>query len=528
MPPPTPRPLAASLLLLTALASQPGRADWQALRELCVEPDSAQAEERIQRIVASGATCADLSLAIQKLPFPQVPGTGVFQMDSLLCTDGAMRPFVTWIPSSYDPTRPSPLFIWLHGGVSRQDIYPDPLGYAQDHPLVEQAEKEGWLLLFPFGQAGAVWWDSVGIANVDAQIRLHKQRYNVDDNRVWLGGFSDGASAAWFYAMALPRQVAALVALNGHMGVASLDGDLPTYAPNMAAATVWATHTELDGLYPARKMAPTVEMARLAGASIHYHVVAEHGHDFDYAPTELPALADWLKGQSRERFPARLYWESAMAELGECRWLRIDRVRPTRAAPWHRDWNHILVDDRITIGFVIDQEHQGDGVRVSSLVEDDSPARRLGLQSGDIIVGADELPIRTSEDLGAWKATTQRGARVELQILRGQESLALQAELPEAELYYLFKRTRPSAAVRVRRVGNVVHIDASRLGAFTLRLHPELFDLSAAIRVEVEGKVVWEGLPQPDPAYLLRNFWRERDRSLLWVGEIAVEMPPIP
>ncbi len=82
---------------------------------------------------------------------------------------------------------------------------------------------------------------------------------------MWLGGFSDGASAAFLYGMVAPNDYAAFVALNGHMGVGSLDGNLPTYAPNLANTPVYAVTTFDDPLYPARVMRRTIEMAREAG-----------------------------------------------------------------------------------------------------------------------------------------------------------------------------------------------------------------------------------------------------------------------
>jgi predicted esterase len=521
------------------MTAPPAIADWRTdLRRLCAAPEpgevisanldaplSADAEELLTAIVASGASCSELAAQIQRLPYPEPPGRGICHLDSLRGIDGKVRPFITWIPVGYDPTRPTPLFVWLHGGVSRAELYPEPLSYAREHDLVQNSATNSWLLLFPFGQEGAVWWDEVGMANVDAQIRLLKQRYHVDDDRVWLGGFSDGASAAWFYAMAHSRDLAALVAFSGHMGVASLDGEQSTYVPNMALTPIWATHTDQDGLYPAAKMRPTVEMARRAGARIRYHVVTGHGHDLDYAPEEFPDLAAWLRQQTRDPFPQQLQWQSATRAAGDCRWLRIDRVIAADPAPWHRQWNHILTDDRITIGFHADTEYEGDGIRVAGIAEGANPARAMGLLAGDVIHNADGQALHSLPDLSAWKRTTSRGAAIGFGVLRAGRQLELHTRLSEPELYFLFQRSRPSAALRAERHGNRVSIQGSRLGAFTLRLHPDLFDLEQPLRVEVDGRLLWDAPPAPDPGYLLRNFLRERDRSLLWMGELRLTLP---
>ena len=66
------------------------------------------------------------------------------------------------------------------------------------------------------------------------------------------------------------------------------------------------------------------------------------------------------------------------------------------------------------------------------LVEDDSPASRAGLATGDLIVQAAGRPVLGMDDLfQALEAATDGG--IELVILRGAEELAINVELaPEA------------------------------------------------------------------------------------------------
>jgi predicted esterase len=520
-------PVRLLFVLFLLAGSGSSLADWRTDLDILLDnEDPNRSEALLDKVLDAGPDCEELAKAIREHPFPEPAFRGDAHLDSILCIDGVVRPFVTYLPLNYDPKTPTPLFIWLHGGVGSEKIYGDPVGYAREDMMRKWAEREGWLMLFPFGQAEAVWWDEVGMANIDAQLRLLKRRYNIDDNRVFLGGFSDGASAAWFFAMAKPDDYAAFIALNGHMGVASLSGDQPTYAPNLANTPVLAVHTDNDGLYPSRKMAPTVAMALKAGGDITYHVVEGYGHDLDYAAEHFPGLVKWLGDRKRDRFPRSIHWESGKTEFGSCRWISIDRVLPEAPADWHRDWNYPLTSERISIGFFHDDQFEGRGVRVARLSDGDTAARRIGLEAEDIIVGSGDLSIDNMENLGNWKRTLSRGDEISLSILRGETLQTLRGKLPEAELYNLFKREVPSASIRVSRKGNRIKVSGSRLGGFTVRVHPELFNLDRPISVRAAGRLLFHKQIEADPEYMLRNFLRDRDRELLYVGEISIDPGP--
>lgn len=364
----------------------------------------------------------------------------------------------------------------LHGGVGAAEVHDDPVGSVSENELGALALERGWIALFPFGQAGATWWDEAGMANIKTLVRTVKREFNVDDDRVWMAGFSDGASAGFAHAMLAPTDYSAFVALNGHMGVASLDGDLPTYAPNMAATPVFATTTFDDRLYPSRKMAPSIAMARAAGADIYYREFPGE-HDFDDVVSELPAIARFLERHPRDPLPSRIVWEAGSTDLGKCRWLAIDRITTDEPSPWHVDHNVAFMDDRITIGFQPDYDFDGSGIRVGVLSDGDYPARNIGLVAGDVIVKADDARMDSLPDLDEWKATVERGDRFEMTVLRDGARVVLRGALPEPAGYFIFKRDVPSAAVRADFAANRIEVETSRVGAFRVLVHPDMVAL---------------------------------------------------
>ncbi len=513
--------LAAIIAAAAFAGASPAAADWRAdLEELARADPGPRQEELLSKVPRANPGWREVAAAIEALPFGDVEA-GAYEFRQTVCTDGVERPWVLFVPPSYDPRAPTPLFVILHGGVSWPDITDDPLGDAREDEWAAPATEYGWLVLYPFGQEGATWWDDVGMANIRNLVRAVKREYNVDDDRVYMGGFSDGGSAAFCWAMLEPTDFAAFVALNGHMGVGSLDGDLDTYAPNFYNSAVYAVTTFDDALYPSAKMRATIEMAQRAGGDVFYRELAGT-HSFDYADAEIPLIARWLARHPRDPLPAEVVWEAATAEFGRCRWFQIDEVTPDGAAEWHNDYNVTLVDERITFGFM-PADAEGPGVPVSKVI-DESPAAEIGLQEGDVIVGIGDKTVTDMDDLDAWKETAARGDAFTLRVKRNGDELTLSGRIPPPENHYVFKRARPSARANVTVAGNRVDVRGSRLGAFTVYVHPDMFNLDENVVIAVDGVTAFDAKVVPDVAFMLQNFLEHRDRKALYVAAVEVDL----
>jgi predicted esterase len=511
------------LIAVCAAFVQTSAADWRAdLTELIAAEPGAARDDLTAAVTAAAPGWREVADAIETLEFPPADEYGPV-LGTTVCIDDVDRPWVLYVPASYDPVAPTLLLVWLHGGVSRAEIEDDPIASVEEGNELLDLDGRSWLGLYPFGQDGATWWDEVGMANIRNLVRTVKRRYNVDDDRVYMAGFSDGGSAAFLHAMVDPTDYAAFVALNGHMGVGSIDGDLPTYAPNFYNVPVYAVTTFDDSLYPSAKMRGSIEMAVEAGGDITYRELPGE-HDFmDYAESELPGIYDFLDGNPRDRFPERIVWEAAVPEFGRCRWFSVDRVLPVETAEWHTDYNTVMVDDRKTIGFIPDYDFKGAGVKVTKVLED-TAAEDIGLAEGDVLVGADGAEIGDMDDLNVWKETISRGDDITLTVEREGEILTLEGKLPEPQNYFVFKREVPSAKAVVTYADNRIEVKGSRLGAFTVYVHPEMVDLGRNLVIAVDGETVFDARVEPDVGYLLANFLENRDRRTLYVAEVKVNL----
>jgi predicted esterase len=488
------------------------------LDELIKTHPGPERDSLIAGIVSSESEWQEVISEIRTVSFPDTV-TGLTLLDSNTCIDGVARPYVIYVPSSYKPGVPTPMLVHLHGVVGRPIIDRNPDNYVGNTAIMAEAEKRGWLVLFPFGQQGATWWDEVGMTNVIALIRIAKSNFNIDDNRVYLSGLSDGASAAFLFAMIKPDDFAAFVALNGSMGGGSEDGGLSTYAVNMANSNIYATTADRDNYFPTAQMERAIAMAEKAGANILYRKL-EGEHISSIADLDYSAIFDFLEKYPRDISPDTVIWETATAEFGICKWLAIDEITIDEPAAWHIDHNVSLVDSTVVIGFQPYDTFPGPGVMVASVPEGDYLARRIGLKPEDVIIRANGIMIDSLYDIDKFKSTISRGSEVSLLVKRSGSEVLLNGRVPAPRNYFIFKRDRPSALVKAVQTGNRFDVKGSRVGAFRIRLTPEMIDWDRNVIVTFNGEKIYDDKIAPDIGIMLRNFLSNRDRKSIYVNEI--------
>ncbi len=496
-------------------------AGWRRSLTDLVRADGAAAQEAaLARVLAAHPSCADLRDALRRMVFP--PLARGYHAFSLRGRDGKDRPWLLHVPPGYRPSRPTPLLVVLHGGVSWEDVTTATLqAWVETDPLARLGRERGWLLLYPFGQDGAAWWDEIGQDAVLRQLHEVKRLANVDDDRVWLAGFSDGAGGALALAMLHPGEFAAVVACNGHPALAHLDGHLPLRLPMLANTPCLLVSTDDDEFFPVEKMRPLVEMAARAGGDLTWRETAGR-HRFPEGAADQRRLVEFLERHPRDPIPPRLVCEAEHPTWGRCHWLAIDEITAAPAAPWAEDFNPVTRQEAVNFHFIADERFRGPGVRAQRVFPD-SLCAHLGLQKGDVLIKLAGREIRTRDDLAAAKATLRAGADLELTVRRAGKNLPLRGRLPDPTLAFVFDRAGPAATVRARAVGNRIHLETSRAGRIRIFLHPDLVDPDRPITVIADGRGVFAGRVDPDPAYLLRDYLSRRDRSRLFEAEIILE-----
>jgi aminopeptidase YwaD len=109
------------------------------------------------------------------------------------------------------------------------------------------------------------------------------------------------------------------------------------------------------------------------------------------------------------------YVESVLVDLAD----RPDRIAFTRPVG---DTEQKAASFGVYVGGVPDYGYDGDGVRISE-IRDHSPAEAAGLQKGDVIVGFDEMNIKTIYDYTNGLAKHHPGDKVQITVQRNGKNV---------------------------------------------------------------------------------------------------------
>jgi acetyl esterase/lipase len=88
----------------------------------------------------------------------------------------------------------------------------------------------------------------------------------------------------------------------------------------------------------------------------------------------------------------------------------------------------------------------------------------------------------------------------------------------------LFDNTQPSGRVDLVRTGNTVTAKTRGVAELTLLLSPEAFDFSQPVKVQANGRVVFNGRVEPSVATLLKWAARDNDRTMTFGAELHVKV----
>ena len=150
----------------------------------------------------------------------------------IIMHDAESREYVLYVPISYDGTSPVPIMLNFHGfGGSASD-------YMVEADMRSLAESESFILIYPQGSCldGFSHWnacppggDNKSDADdfVEALINKISSEYNVDMNRIYAAGYSNGGMMAYGLANYKSELIAAVASVSGAM----LDCPGPTIHP---------------------------------------------------------------------------------------------------------------------------------------------------------------------------------------------------------------------------------------------------------------------------------------------------------
>lgn len=135
-----------------------------------------------------------------------------------LLSSGERRSYLLHVPDSYDPTRPTPLVISLHGYAEW------PAHQMQISRWNELADEYGFLVVYPSGTDLPKRWRTtrfdpgdpmIDVVFISDLIDALSAEYNIDPERIYANGLSNGGGMSFVLSCELPDRIAAFGSVAG-------------------------------------------------------------------------------------------------------------------------------------------------------------------------------------------------------------------------------------------------------------------------------------------------------------------------
>ena len=194
----------------------------------------------------------------------------------------AKLPFRIYIPENYDENKAYPLLLHLNGGGengtdNRLQILSDNLitqlliegENPEKYPCIIVApqcpKEDAWVQNF-FGKISRTEDMTIDLINELSNM------YNIDKNRLYVTGYSSGASGTWDLLYRYPKMFAAAIPFAG--------ANVPGYAKQIKDVPIWAFHSDGDPIVPVAQTRNMMNALKAAGSTVakytEYHANLHH------------------------------------------------------------------------------------------------------------------------------------------------------------------------------------------------------------------------------------------------------------
>jgi predicted esterase len=219
--------------------------------------------------------------------------TGDIKRHYFFAAAGEIMPYHLYLPSGYTPSRAFPLVVALHGLGANEDSMLGPMykipALADQHGFIVVAplgyRVDGGYGAFPSGRRG-----QLSEQDVLEVIKLVRQTYKIDENRIYLVGHSMGAIGAWVLGARHPEIWAALAPISGQGQPASVE--------KMRGIPEIVVHGDADDVVPVGgSRAMVAEMNKL-NVEVKY-IEVPGGNHINVAGSNMPAIFDFFDAHKK-------------------------------------------------------------------------------------------------------------------------------------------------------------------------------------------------------------------------------------
>jgi dienelactone hydrolase len=230
-----------------------------------------------------------------------MPDGATFNLTFKSKIDGSRQPLLVRVPQGYTPERKWPLLVTLHGRGGGPILAP---------------KIESMLQIGPSGR-GSVDFTGIGETDVFECLDLVARLLSIDEDRVYLCGFSMGARATFYLGLKYPDRWAACVPVCGNwLNLEQVE--------NARHLPFWIHTGAADIMMPPKYSKAVYEKAGQLGIpDWRYTEVREMGHAF---AIDWPSVERWLLEHKRVTHPRRITYSLNGLEANRAYWLQVEAL----------------------------------------------------------------------------------------------------------------------------------------------------------------------------------------------------------
>jgi predicted peptidase len=199
--------------------------------------------------------------------------------------------YIVYLPQNYDASEKWPLILSLHGSGERGNNI-DNVKKWGIHKILRENDNFPFVVVSPQCPIGEIWEMKFN-ALTDLLDKIEKD-YNIDNERIYLTGYSLGGYGTWNFAILNPEKFAAIVPISG--GAIS-----PQRALHLENLPIWVAHGDSDTVVQFEESKRIVDCLKTYNPNIIFKVYEGAGHEVCTTAYEDPELFEWLLKQKRKK-----------------------------------------------------------------------------------------------------------------------------------------------------------------------------------------------------------------------------------
>lgn len=225
-------------------------------------------------------------------------------------TEKGERTYALFVPDTYVQTKPSPLIISLHGAGGNGD---------GEYQWIWASYSKKWngFIACPSGEPpGAQWFPEQEefILNI---YRDMLRNFNVDTNRVYIHGFSNGGNGAWYYGVSFPWLFGAACPRSGGCSVSQ-------NLKNLLNIGTYVIHGSSDTVIGSSHDKETTNKLKELGYDVVYVEIPNGKHEPFH--NETPKVIEYFNKHPRNPWPKKIIYNSNNTLSQKVYWIEVTQT----------------------------------------------------------------------------------------------------------------------------------------------------------------------------------------------------------